>query len=228
MIPGEPTSPDAAQLPEEVVAFRIADFLVRTEVQRLALFRHHLGTTVVRVSPLLLDLAPMEGISLSEAVVHLRPPQDWPWRELDEMSSMQIGRSMRTRQLLRSTLRDDVRRFARVFSPPGVVIRDVTHARGRFAICPSGKVLGFTASMGPAVVSAFGSGAKLKLPEMLPATLMNGMPGRLLGDLFDHPALVGRDYKVTRVEPDLFDGLPVVEFRAPLVPFALARPAPLV
>lgn len=201
---------------EQAVAVRIADFLVRTEQERLLLFHMHLQATVDRVSPLLLDLAAMEGISLVGAVSLMYPPQDWPWRPLPSASTSLADRNRSSKGWPVARPRSDEAIFRRAFANPGVVVRDVAHPRGRFGIRPSGRVLGFTASIGPCVISSFGPLATLRLPEMLPETLMTAMPGRQLDQLVDHPAFRGRGYRVVRVTPDLGDGLPVLTFRTPL------------
>jgi hypothetical protein len=50
------------------------------------------------------------------------------------------------------------------------------------------------------------------------------MPGRKLGQLVDHPLFRDRDYMVRRVVTDPSDDLPVLEFKVPLVPFAMRWP----
>ena len=206
------------------VALRIADFLIRTETERLRLFRLHLQSTVRRVSPLLIDLCTTEGISIDSTVTLIYPPEDWPWRPLHDVPPLLVRRTQQRKGWLASPTKYDASRFERLFKNPGVVIRGVMHQRGRFAIRPSGEVMGFTASIGPCLLSAFGSSAMLKLSEMLPETLMNAMPGRQLDALVDHPVFRGRKYRVTRVMPDLNDGLPVLTFRAGLIPFVIQWP----
>lgn len=202
------------------MALRIADFLVRTEVERLALFRLHLRATVICISPLLLELALLEGIALTDAVALIHPPQDWPWRPLYDPPAP-ARMFLQGKSLKRLQGSHDVARFRRAFENPGVVVRDADHPRGRFAIRPCGSILAFTAAIGPCLLSAFGSSAMLKLPGPLPATLMMAMAGRTIGGIIDHPALAAGDYTVRRVEPDLADGLPVIMFRAPPIAFEM-------
>lgn len=203
------------------VALGIADFLVRTEMERLRLFRRHLHATVRRVSPLLIELALMEGVSLSDAVDLIHPPQDWPWRPLSDFSPSLVRRSQQRKAWLGSAGPRDVARFRRAFANPGVVVREADHPRGRFGVHPCEGVLGFTAAIGPCLLSAFGATAMLKLHQPLPETLMAAMPGRRLGQLIDHPLIAAGDHTVLRVQPDLGDGLPVISFRAPLVRFEM-------
>jgi hypothetical protein len=206
------------------VALQIADFLVRTENERLSLLRLHLQATVCKASPLLLDLAVMEGVSISAAIALIHPPQNWPWSPLSDAVPAMVGRFHQRKCWLGASGKQDVLRFRRAFANPGVVIRDADHPRGRFGIRPCGSVLGFTAAIGPCLVSAFGSSALLKLPQQLPETLMMALPGRPLERIIDHPAFAGRDYKVIRVQPDLIDGMPILVFRARLTPFAMQWP----
>lgn len=212
--------PAASLVAAPAVAIRIADFLVRTEQERQALFQLHLKSAVDRIPSLLLDLAELERISLPATISLMRPPQQWPWLPL---AISQVGLSLRHRMargwpVLNPTI--DASRFARAFGNPGIVVRDVLHPLGRFGIRPNGRVLGFTAAIGPCLVSSFGSLTALRLPEALPETLMTAMPGRQLDRLIDHPVLRGKDYRVIRVETDPRDGMPVIMFRVPLVHFA--------
>ncbi len=212
-----PVSPSAA-------AIRIADFLVRTETERLSLFRLHLQATVRRVSPLLIDLAVMEGVSLGGAVGLMYPPRDWPWRPLQDPPRAPTRRSLQRMGSLASQGAKDGGRFRRAFVNPGLVVRDVGHPRGCFGIRPCGDVMGFAASLGPCLLSAFGPSAMLKLPGRLPETLAMAMPGRMLDALVDHPAFAGRGYRVVRVETDPVDDLPILVFRAPLITFEMPWP----
>ena len=203
------------------VAVGIADFLVRTETERLRLFRLHLGATVIRVSPLLLTLAAVEHVSIEEAVARILPPQDWPWRPLYDFPPAVIRRAQQRKAWLGAVGQTEVARFRRTFADPGVVIRGADHRHGRFAVRPVGAVLGFTAAIGPGLLSAFGTTVLLKLPHGLPETLLDAIPGRPLDQIVHHAILVGRGYTASRVQPDLSDGLPVISFRVPLVDFRM-------
>lgn len=203
------------------VALSIADFLVRTEMERLRLLRLYLRATVRLASPLLLELAFMEQIRLEDAVALIHPPQDWPWRPLDDRQPPGLQRLLRRKGSLASVRRSEVQAFRRHFANPGVVVRDADHPRGRFAIRPHGAVLGFTADVGPCMLSAYGSSAMIKFPDPLPEALLAAMPGRPIGAIIDHPMFADPNFKIRRVQPDLADGLPVLLFRAPLVAFEM-------
>lgn len=202
------------------VAVRIADFLVRTEVERLHLFRMHLAAVVRTASPLLVDLAAHVGVDLPGAAALIHPPRDWPWRPVEDHPPALRRMSLRQMYAMGKGV-SEARAFERSFASPGVIIRETDHPDGRFAIRPAASVMGFTAAIGPCLISAFGSLAILKLVGPIPEALMMSMPGRTLGDVVDHPVFRGRDYKIRRAVPDLGDGNPVLEFRAPLVPFEM-------
>ena len=209
------------------VAVAIADFLVRTETERLRLFRQHLQASVVQVSPLLLDLAAMEQVDLAEATSLMHPPQDWPWRPLAEPANPAMRQWQARRWMFGQDAERGAGRFRRAFASPGVVIRDADHPRGRLAIRPSGGVLAFTADIGACRLTACGPIAMFRIPEHLPETLVMAMPGRRLGQLVEHPLFRDRDCKVRSVMTDPTDDLPVLTFRVPLVPFAMPwAPAP--
>lgn len=208
-----------ADAPQKV-AFEIADFLVRTETERVELFRRHLQATVRKVSPLLLDLAILQGVRLAGAVWAMRPPQDWPWRPLDDVPPGLVRRLRLTHYQPNFSKGSVARRFERHFASPGVVIRGVGDPAGALAIRPIGKVLGFSAEVGACVLTAFTSTAQLRLPTPLPETLAMAMPGCRLDRIVDHAIIAGRDYTVRRVILDTHDGLPVIFFSARLVPMA--------
>jgi hypothetical protein len=202
------------------VALRILDFMVRTEWERQHLFRQHLQATVRSISPLLVDLAALEGVCLHDAYERILPSRDWPWHPPYDLRPL-IFRGSRQRSLWSGMVgsRHEMR-FERAFASPGVVIRKINHPNGRFAIRPSGSVMGFTASLGPCLLSAFGSTAWLKLPASLPEILMAAIPGRVLSEVVEHPLFSSRAYKVRRVSVDPADGLPLLTFEAKTVSFA--------
>lgn len=201
------------------VALQIADFLISTEVERLRLFRLHLQTTVRWVSPLLLDLADFESISLDHALARIRPPPNWPARPLYGFIPSTLRHSQRRRIWLRSAGSRDSWYFERTFSEPGVVVRGADHPNGRFAIRPCGPVLGFTAAVGPCLINAFSRMATLKLTEPLPEILLTSLVGRKLEQVVEHPVFSGRGYVVRRAVADPDDDLPVLVFCAQLSPF---------
>lgn len=212
---------DASTSSASAVALRVADFLIRFEVERLHLFRLHLHTSVRLVTPLLLDLAALEGISLTDALALLAPPQYWPWRPLYDRRPSLMRHAQRRKNWLRAVGSRHEWHFERTFANPGVVIRKIDHPHGRFAIRPCGPMLGFTAGLGPCLLSAFGSTAMLKLSEPLPQTFMAAMAGRKLDQVIDHPLFAGKKYVIRHVKPD-DDDLPIIAFGAKLVPFAIS------
>lgn len=216
-----PSNPRLRSADEALVSLEIADFLAKTERERLRLFRSHLRATVCKVSPLLLELALMEGIAIGDAVALVYPPQDWPWRPLADFPPGLVRRSQQRKTWLGTPGRQEVARFRRTFANPGVVIREADDTRGRFAIRPTEGVLGFTAAIGPCLLSAFGRTAMLKLHEQVPETLILGMPGRRLCQIIDHPLFLSDEFMIRCVMPDLSDGMPVIHFRAPLISFEL-------
>lgn len=203
------------------VALQIADFVIRTEIERLNLFRMHLHTTVRFASPLLLDLAELESISLADAFALITPPENWPRRPVYEFSPGFI-RSLPHRQFgLGPKAGSGAWHFRKIFSNPGVAIRSIDHPDGRFGIRPCASVMGFTAAIGPCLLSAFGRTATLKLNETLPATVRISIEGRLLDQVVDHPIFTGRGYVIRRVMEDVIDGTTVINFGANLVPIML-------
>jgi len=205
----------------EAVAIRIADFLVRTEKERLDLFRLHLHATVRSASPLLLDLATHQGIDLQRASGLVRPPRDWPWRPIEDHPSVPLSRSLQRKATLGGSTSAVSRAFEHAFAIPGVVIRGVAHPAGRFGIRPTAAVLGFTAAVGPCLLSAFGASATLKFGDPMPEALMLSMPGRPIDNVVHHPILEGRGYVIRRTFVDPIDGAPVIEFRARPVAFEM-------
>lgn len=200
-------------------ALQIANFLARTELERLLLFRLHLQTTIRRVSPLLLDLAVRENISLTNASALIYPPQDWPGRPFFDVSPVPIWRMVQKNGWRQGTARRERVRFERMFANPGVIIRQFDDPRGRFGIRPCRSVLGFTAAMGSCVLTAFGSTGILKLGDQLPQTVMTSLKGHRLGDIVEHPIFAGRDYLIRRAMHDPADDMPVLAFHAKTIAY---------
>jgi hypothetical protein len=209
----------AAQVAPASVARRIVDFLERLESERLLLFRLHLQATIRRTSPLLLDLAEFEGISLIEASSIIYPPQDWPRQPFFDSWRLPIWKTLHRRNSRPACARREAMRFERMFANPGAIIRPYDDPRGRFAIRPWRSVLGFTAALGPCVLTAFGSTAVLKLADQLPETVLASLIGRKLGLIVDHPIFAGREYSIRRVLLDPIDGMPVIAFHAKMVAY---------
>lgn len=206
------------------VALAIADFLANTERERQWLFQAHLRSTVIEVSPLLLELAALEQIDLTAATALMAPPQHWPWRLSGDTPNLSKQLWLSHRLLLGATTEVSSGRFRRAFTNPGVIVRGINHPRGRFGIRPNCGTLAFVADLGPCRLSVFSSIALIKLPEPLPETLTIAMSGRRLGDLIDHPLFRERECIVGHVLTDSYDGSPVLTFRVPLVPFELTWP----
>jgi hypothetical protein len=209
----------ASPVSDPTVARRIADFLERTETERLQLFRLHLQATVTRVSPLLLDLAAIEDLSLKDITALIYPPRDWPRRPFLDFSPIPLWKWLHKKAWRASSARREVLRFERMFANPGVIIRPFDDPRGKFAIRPCRTVLGFTADLGPCVLTGFGSTAVLKLDEQLPEIIMASLAGRTLGEVIDHPIFAGRDYEIRRAAIDPTDGTSVIAFRAKTVAY---------
>jgi hypothetical protein len=200
---------------------RIAEFIGRVEREREHLFHLHLQETIRCTSPLLLDLAAMEGISIADAVAGCRPPEDWPRvTRYDYLPNRLRGTQLPPTQP-GSTNQHEERRFRRAFSAPGVIIRQVDNPRGRFAVRPFAGMLAFTAAIGSYLLSSFGATATLMLREPLPETLAVAMPGRPLGLLIDHPLFTEHICRVMRVDSHASTGASVLSFRVPLVEFEM-------
>ena len=218
------TGPVSPTVSASAVALAIADFLARTETERLRLFRAHIQLTVVRTSLLLLELAAMEQIDLEGATALMQPPRNWPWRPMNDAPSSAWKRHQAHRLLVGLDLRRAAMRFERLFVDPGVVIRGFDHLLGRFAICPCGDTLAFASTLGPCRLSVFGSTAMMRLPEPLPDSLVTAMPGRRIGGIIDHPLLRDRDYLIREVVITPSNRLPILTFNVPLVPYAMVWP----
>jgi hypothetical protein len=210
---------------DPAIALRIADFIVRTELERLELFRSHLQDTLRRISPLLVDLVAFENFVLKDALDLIYPPDNWPQRPLYHFPWTNSRSSQRFGHWLRASGSGDAWFFERKFANPGVVIRKASHPKGRFAIRPCGSVLGFAAAIGPCVLSAFGSTAILKLPDPLPETFMASLPGRRLNEIVEHPIFAKREYVIRGATADGSDGLPVLAFGARMISFEGPWPA---
>lgn len=187
---------------------------------RLALYRDYVGSTVTRISPLLLRWCELEGVEIDDLTWRLAPDRPWTsWlcgpRPPDPSRSAR--RWGRAKTVSRGEVElHELQRFA--FS--GAVIRPRAKPRGfGLRVLHDGVELG--AFIGPARIRTFGVGGVLALPGELPATLMAGLPGTPLDRLVDHPLLNGTGCVVRGVdEPTswgtrIMFGLPSIAWRMP-------------
>lgn len=210
----------------QAVRKAIEEYLSRTDSEREDLFRLYLNANVTLVTPLLLDLAALEGIALSKALSHVRPPRGWPQRPLLHRASKPFRhnpKSLRPPGPSWSAIQAwaEARSFRRTFIQPGVIIRDFIDPKGRFGIRPVGGMLGFTADIGECLLTAFGPTAELRLNDSFAETIMTSMVGRTLDQVVEHPIFMGKGYRILSVEADSFDGATTISFSADLVPLTI-------
>ena len=220
MVNGLPPSPLGPPTSEaSAVALRVANFLIQTEEERFRLFHLYLQATVRRVSPLLLDFVEMESMKLDDLALLIKPPENWPWRPMDD-KALALARSYYWRKVwLRTASSRHAWQFKRTFINPGVIVREANHPNGRLAIRPCNAVLGFTAGVGPCILSVYSSSATLKLPDPVPEIVMASLPGMNLGSVVDHPIFTRRRYIIKNAEADPFDFGPLLTFSAQLTDF---------
>lgn len=166
---------------------------------RLALYRAYVGSTVTRISPLLLRWCELEGVHVDDLARRMAPDRPWttwlcgprphdPWR-LAKGSGRPAVASRGAADY------HELQRFA--FS--GTVIR--TRARaGGFGLRVLHDRLELGAFIGPVRIRTFGLGGVIVLPDELPATLVVGLPGTPLDRLVDHPLLNGAGCVVRAVD----------------------------
>jgi hypothetical protein len=166
---------------------------------RLALYREYVGSTVTRVSPLLLRWCELERVEVDDLAWRLAPDRPWtPWlcgpRPPDPSRPMK--RSFRARPSERGEADfHELQRFA--FS--GTVIRPGAKLQG-FGLRVLHDRLELGAFIGSARIRTFGRGGAIVLPGELPATLLVGLPGTPLDRLVDHPLLNGAGCVVRGVD----------------------------
>lgn len=176
----------------------------RFELERAMLYRAGLRCSVRLASPLLLDLLAGERISPIDVVNAMNPPPGWPEAARPLPFSAMIRRlkpGSGKAKGMRAVGLDQ--RFARCLAQGGVVVRAPSDRGGAFGVWASAGTLHAFITLGSSHLAIAGSEARLTVPE-LPDLLASAMPGRDLGNLFDHPLLCGRGYMVRRVltEPD--------------------------
>lgn len=166
---------------------------------RLALYRDYVGSTVTRISPLVLRWCGLEGAQVDELALRLMPDRPWTtWlcgpRPPDPSRPAQGSRRPAGASGGAADFHD-LQRFA--FS--GTVIR--TRATGRgFGLRVLHDRLELGAFIGLARIRTFGQGGVIVLPYELPATLVAGLPGTPLDRLIDHPLLNGAGCVVRGVD----------------------------
>lgn len=63
------------------------------EYERLRVFRHHLGSAIREVSPIVIDLAELVGTNIDDVAAAFRPPPQWPSLHLGTVDGRQEGSS---------------------------------------------------------------------------------------------------------------------------------------
>jgi len=190
------------------------------EARRLALYRDFVGTTVTRVSPLLLAWCAMEGVSLEDLAMRLGPDRPWPVWLCGPHPRRPTPRAVWLRYMAgvcsQTTAFRDLQRFA--YS--GTVVRIRARPPG-FGVRVLHDQLELGAFIGGATIRTIGAGGVVVLPDALPATLAVRLPGMPLDRLVGHPLIDGagcvvravgtRNCHATRIE----FALPSLPWRMP-------------
>ena len=183
---------------------RLANELVQLKTdlgtQRLRIFRNHLGRRLRIASPLLLS-ACGEG-ELDEAMRRLRPGEKWPF----------CGP-------VRLTVRGWSSRSAH-HGPVRVVTTDAETGmtvtiQDQLSLRVTSRSANMVLWLGNRAVRTTDSGGLLFLPRLVNTDEANGMIGRPLGDLFDHPATESGLFPIAAVRPDRSGRRTVAEFVCP-------------
>lgn len=208
------------------VSWRIGDFLCRTERERRALFRLHLHTTVHLTSPLLLDLAEIEEIDLPQAVADIEPPQGWPRRPSYDFPPAMLRAPRTIKGRLGKVGNRESWRFSRMFDKPGVILRQIDHPKGRFAIRPFGNMLGFSAEIDGCLLNVFGAVAMIKIPQVVPESVMISLEGRRLNQIVEHHAFKAHDYVIDGAVANDGEASTTIFFSSELAPLSLSFSSP--
>jgi len=163
----------------------------RWRAVELRVFRERLVTTVRFVSPVLVDLAALEGLTLDGVVKLLRPGR-----------AAAPGRLVRRSQLAWWHAAHYGHRPNDVdwrFGVNGRVLRHRHDPRGVLAVRAAGDTIDVAVGIGGACLETSGRTATLWLPEPLPAMVLSACVGMQLDAIADHPLFNGRGYVVTDV-----------------------------
>lgn len=188
--------PDA----DELAAVEAAEERFRSvqERARLDLYRLRLQATVTAVSPLTRDLVDRAGGSLEALAEQLRPTRD----RAAGMSHLHGTRDplipgAKGRVAPRpGAVRASDQRISRRIWREGVVVPTAAGTLDRFGIVPDKDVLECAGWLGPCWFCTERHVAHVLID--LPETLVAIVPGREIGEIVDHPVLIGRPYRVRR------------------------------
>lgn len=200
----------------ELVEQEARRFFERLEAERLRLYRALLQGTVLRVSPLTLDLIAQAGSSVAVVAEALPVPGEWPWTPLRYRTASALLRSPKGF----GPSNHGPSRFHKL-ATAGVMLRDRHHPLGELGFWTSRTALEAVACPGGCVLQTDGYRARLHLPSPMPDTLLAALPGRPLEQLVSHPVLDGRGYVVERISEGEHGDGPVVGFATGLLPLEL-------
>ncbi|WP_375428100.1 hypothetical protein [uncultured Sphingomonas sp.] len=184
------------RLADEVGLAHLLERLLDDEdVVHLAIYRAHHAHAVRRASPLALDLLRHLGTDPDEAAWCLEPDGDWR-RWICGRPPM-FTANMAARGQGRSLAAPRPRHARHAFLYGGLVMRGWKDARGGLGIRLSryGLEVGARLANG-AHLRTLGATATITVDA--PETFRGAVVGRRADEVFDHPILVGRNYRIVR------------------------------
>lgn len=175
--------------------------IAETKRQALgAAFWEEIGAVVRSVSPFLVSLMDAESMPLDRAVRLIEPAPSWPRRPRLSKGGC-VGHES-GRHIFRYYLANISSSGKHV--PP---LRDGTHGHsfdlsggGWARILVVGHSLEVDAHIGPLRFETRFGVLRIEMESCLPETLAMACVGKLAAEIVDHPALSGRDWRITDVE----------------------------
>ena len=162
---------DRELTPEEVRRTLLLHAQRRVRRDLTANFRSFLAPTVTHASPLLLDACSVWAVDLDAMLNRLRPPAGWP----HGTSPKRSWRPLPPR-------------------PPRVLGRGLVGHRVQVLV--GGSTLEVRTWLGDAFACTADERLSLWLTQRMPETVVDGMLGRELASVIDHPVLRLRPYRV--------------------------------
>lgn len=192
------------------------------KTRRLERFRRWLAISTRRVSPLALDVVAAEGLPLDRIVRWIRPAPTIHRRSWTLHSHMLRHVSAKfIAATYAGPLALEDHRFCDLWRRKGVVVRKPSHPRGRYGLWINDGHLNVEVALGNATLRVEGAVAKLTVPGVFPETVKAVLPGRLVGDVVEHPLFVERGYVVVDAYDADDDERTIIEFETGLRRFSL-------
>lgn len=164
------------------------------------IFRQEIGTNVRSVSPFLLSFVASQGETIGRMVDRIAPTPRWPRAPaLSARPAIQFQRAREPyQQFMVSTAFGDRKVVRRRGFGHGMILMQSCDDWACLEVVDHS--LEVEARIGPVKLETLFGVLRIELDHRLPDTLTAACVGRTAGEVVDHAALRGRDWRITAIE----------------------------